>query len=141
MVHLENERGINMKNDRSHTERRQHQHYRVQKNAYALLRNESINPGQITEISLGGMAFQYKSRNGNTPEASEIDIISADYTEAVLIRHLHINTVSDIAISEEDAGGSSQLRKQAVRFGNLTRSQMSRLNYFIQGYSSGCVRS
>jgi hypothetical protein len=105
---------------------------------FALLRNESIYPGQITEISLGGMAFQYTSKNGNSPEASEIDIITADYTEAVLIRHLDIKRVSDLAISEKNAGGSAQLRKQVVRFGDLTRSQMSRLKYFIRGYNSCC---
>ena len=130
-----------MKNDRLHTERRQHQRYRVQKNAYALLRNESLYPGQITEISLGGMVFQYNSKNGHSPEASEIDIVSADFTDAILIRHLDIKKVSDIAISEETAGENRQLRKQAVRFGNLRRSQKSRLNCFIRSYSSGCVRS
>ncbi len=128
-----------MKNDRLHTERRHHQRYRVQKNAFALLRNESIHPGQITEISLGGMAFQYHSRNGSSPEASEIDIISADYTEAVFVRHLDIKTVSDLAISEENAGGGAQTRRQVVSFGNLTLSQMSRLKHFIQFHSSGCV--
>ena len=49
------------------------------------IRNKSIYPGHITEISLGGMALQYHSRNGKTPEAWEADIISANYTEAVLI--------------------------------------------------------
>jgi hypothetical protein len=128
-----------MENDLMHTERRQHQRYRVQKNALALLRNKSIYPGHITEISLGGMVFQYHSRNGKTPEASEIDIISANYTEAVLIRHLGIKTVSDLAVSELKAGEATQLRKQAVRFGKLSRSQISRLKYFIEAYSSSCV--
>ena len=128
-----------MKNDRTRTERRQHRRYRVQKNALALLRNKSIQPGHITEISLGGMAFLYNSSNGQAPEASEIDIISANYTEAVLIRHLGIKTVSDLAVSEKNAEGSTQLRKQAVRFGNLSRSQRSKLKNFIQAYSSSCV--
>ena len=128
-----------MKNDRMHTERRQHQRYRVQKNAFAFLRNKSICPGQITEISLGGMAFQYTSQNGGSPAASEIDIISANYTEAILLRHLDIDTVSDTVISEENTAGSSKLRKQVVRFGDLTRSQMSRLKFFIRTYSSGCA--
>ena len=122
-----------------HTERRQHQRYAIQKNAFAFLRNESIYPGQITELSLGGMVFQYNSKNGSSPEASKIDIVSADYTEAVLIRHLDIQKVSDTVISEENAPGSSKLRKQVVRFGSLSRGQMSRLEYFIRGYSSGCV--
>ncbi len=122
-----------------HTERRQHQRYRVQKNAFAFLRKESVDPGQITEISLGGMVFQYKSGNGTTPEASEIDIISANYTEAILLRHLDIKMVSDTVISEENTAGSSKLRKQVVRFGNLTRSQMSRLKFFIRSYNSGCI--
>ena len=128
-----------MKNDRLHTERRQYQRYRVQKNAFAFLRNKSIYPGHITEISLGGMALQYHSRNGKAPEASEADILSANYTEAVLIRHLDIKTVSDLAICEKKAGESTQLRKQVVRFGNLSRSQISRLKYFIRAYSSRCI--
>ena len=122
-----------------HTERRQHQRHRVQKNAFAFLRNKSICPGQITEISLGGMVFQYNSQNGGCPAASEIDIISANYTEAILLRHLAIDTVSDTVISEENTAGSSKLRKQVVRFGNLTRSQMSRLKFFIRTYSSSCA--
>ena len=128
-----------MKNDRLHPERRQHQRYTVQKNAFVFLRNESIHPGQITEISLGGMVLQYNSKNGSSPEASKIDIVSADYTEAVLIRHLDIQKVSDLAVSKENSNGSGPLRKQIVRFGNLTRSQRSRLQHFIRGYSSGCV--
>jgi hypothetical protein len=128
-----------MKNDRMQTERRQHQRYRVQKNALALLRNKSIYPGHITEISLGGMVFQYHSRNGKTPEASEIDIISANYTEAVLIRHLGIKLVSDLAVSGKKAGEATRLRKQVVRFGKLSQSQRSRLKYFIRAYSSSCV--
>jgi hypothetical protein len=83
------------------TGRRQDQRYRIQKNALALLRNKSIYPGHITEISLEGMAFQYHSNNGKTPEASEIDIISANYTEADFIRHLGIKTVSNLAVSEK----------------------------------------
>jgi c-di-GMP-binding flagellar brake protein YcgR len=128
-----------MKNDQLHPERRQHQRYAVQKNAFAFLRNESIYPGQITEISLGGMAFQYESKNGSSPEASKIDIVSADYTEAVLIRHLDIKKVSDLAVSKENGNGSGPLRKQTVRFGNLTRNQRSRLQHFIRGHSSGRV--
>jgi len=85
------------------------------------------------------MAFQYTSKNGGFPAASEIDIISANYTEAILLRHLDIKTVSDTVISEENAAGSSKLRKQVVRFGNLTRSQMSRLKFFIRSYSASCV--
>ena len=128
-----------MKTDRTHTDRRQHQRYRVQKNALALLRNTSIHPGHITEISLAGMAFQYHSNNGKTPEASEIDIISANYTEAVLIRHIGIKTVSDLAISKKIVEGSTHLRKHVVRFGTLSRSQKSKLKHFIEAYSSGRV--
>lgn len=128
-----------MENDRLTTERRLHQRYRVQKNAFAFLRNESLHPGQITEISLGGMVFQYNSKNGNSPEAFEIDILSADYTEAVLIRNLPIETVFDRVISEEEANGSAKRRKQAVSFGNLTRSQKSSLKHFIRLYSCGRV--
>jgi hypothetical protein len=128
-----------MKNDRLHTERRKHQRYQVQRNAFVLLRNESMNPGQITEISLGGMVFRYNCRNGNSPGASEIDIMLADFTNAFLIRNLHVNALSDRAISEENPIGSTRSRKQVVRFGRLTPNQTSRLKYFIRFYTSGSV--
>ena len=125
-----------MDNDRLHTERRQHQRYRVQKSAFAIVENESMRPGQITEISLGGMVFQYNATNGASTEASRVDILSADYTEAVLIRHLHIRTVSDLAVSKEGANETAQLRKLAVSFRDLSRSQRSRLKHFIRLYTS-----
>ncbi|MGD1974121.1 MAG: hypothetical protein PVH37_06000 [Desulfobacterales bacterium] len=126
-----------MNDDWMQAERRQHQRYRVQKNALALLRNKSIYPGYITEISMGGMAFQYHSNNGKTPEASELDIISANYTEVILIRHIGIKTVSDLAVSKKHVEGSTYFRKHVVRFETLSRGQTSKLKHFIQAYSSG----
>jgi hypothetical protein len=126
-----------MNDDWMQAERRQHQRYRVQKNALALLRNKSIYPGYITEISMGGMAFQYHSNNGKTPEASELDIISANYTEVILIRHIGIKTVSDLAVSKKHVEGSTYFRNHVVRFETLSRGQTSKLKHFIQAYSSG----
>ena len=126
-----------MKNDRLHTERRKHQRYQVQRNAFVLLRNESMNPGQITEISLGGMVFRYNCRNGTSPGASEIDIMLAGFTDAFLIRNLHIKAVSDCGISEETPIGLTRLRRQVVSFGMLTPIQTSRLKFFIRFYTCG----
>ena len=135
----ENERGISMKNDRLQTERRQHQRYQVQRNAFVLLRDGFMNPGQITEISLGGMAFRHNCRNGNSAGASEIDIMAADFADAFLIRNLPIKAVSERAISEENPIESTRLRKQVVRFGSLSPNQTSRLKYFMRFYTSGSV--
>lgn len=140
-VKFENERGIIMKNDRSQTERRAYRRYPVQKNAFVILRNGSMNSGQITEISLGGMVFRNICKNGNSPGASEIDIMLADFTDAFVIRNLHVNAVSDRGISEEPPVGSTRLRKQVISFGNLTPSQTSRLKYFIRFYTSSSVWS
>ncbi len=126
-----------MENDRLQTERREYKRYQVQKNAFALLRNEFNNPGQITEISLGGMVFQYICRNGKTPGASEIDILLSDFTDAFLIRNLHIKAVSDCGICEETPIGLTRLRKQVVSFGGLTPIQTSRLKFFIRFYTCG----
>jgi hypothetical protein len=98
-----------------------------------------MNPGQITEISLGGMVFGYNCRNGNSPGASEIDIMVADFTDAFLIRNLHIKAVPERAFPEENPIGSTRLRKQVVRFGSLSPNQTSRLKYFMQFYTSGSV--
>jgi hypothetical protein len=125
-----------MKNDRSKTERRAYKRYPVQKNAFVILRNGSINAGQITEISLGGMVFRNICKNGSAPGACEIDIMLADFTDAFVIRNLHVQSVADRGISEKLPIGSTQLKKQAIRFGNLSPGQTSRLKYFIQFYTS-----
>ena len=140
-VQLENDRGISMKNDRLHTERRQHKRYQVQRNAFVLLRDGYMNPGQITEISLGGMVFRHNCRNGTSPGAADIDIMVADFTDAFLIRNLPIKAVSERAISGENPIESTGLRKQVVRFGSLSSNQTSRLKYFMRFYTSGSVWS
>ena len=139
MVKFVNERGIIMKNDRTQTERRAYKRYPVQKNAFVILRNGSVNPGQITEISLGGMVFRNICKNGNSPGASEIDIMLADFTDAFVIRNLHVKAVSDRGVSEEFPISSTQLRRQALSFGNLTPIQTSRLKYFIRFYTSNSI--
>ena len=139
MVKFENERGINMKNDRFFAERRQHRRYQVKRNAYALLRNEFTDAGQITEISLGGMVFRYIYRNRGTPLALKIDILLLDLTDAAIIRNLHIRAVSDRGISQENPIESTQMKKQVVRFGSLTPIQTSRLKNFIRFYATGSV--
>ena len=136
---IEYEGGIIMKNNRPVTERRAYTRYPVQKNAFVILRNGSMNPGQITEISLGGMVFRNICKNGNSPGASEIDIMLADFTDAFVIRNLHVKAVSDRQISEENPISSTRLRKQVIRFGSLTPIQRSRLKYFIRFYTSSSV--
>ena len=85
------------------------------------------------------MAFRYNCKNGNSPGASEIDIMLADFTDAFLIRNLHIKAVSDRVASEENPIGLTRLRKQVVKFGSLTQTQTSRLKYLIRFYTSGSV--
>jgi hypothetical protein len=139
MVKFEYERGIMMKNDRSPTERRAYKRYPVQKSAFVILRNGSMNPGQITEISLGGMVFRNICKNGNSPGASEIDILLADFTDAFVIRNLQVKAVADRGISEKNPISSTRLRKQVISFGSLTPTQTSRLKYFIRFYTSSSV--
>ena len=139
MTKFDNERGIFMKNDRSQTERREYKRYPVQKNAFVILRNGSMNSGPITEISLGGMVFRNICKNGNSPGASEIDILLADFTDAFVIRNLHVKAIVDRGISEENFIGSTRFNKQVISFGDLTPIQTSRLKYFIRFYTSSSV--
>ena len=139
MVKFEYKRGIIMKNDQPNSERRAYKRYPVQKNAFVILRNGSVNPGQITEISLGGMVFRNICKNGNSPGASEIDIMLADFTDAFVIRNLHVKAVPNRRISEDNTIGSTRLRKQVICFGSLTAIQRSRLKYFIRFYTSSSV--
>ena len=51
------------------SERRAHRRFKVQKGAYAALRNGSLKIGQIQNISKCGLAFRYLA-NGKQAEGS-----------------------------------------------------------------------
>lgn len=87
--------------------------------------------GTLIDISLDGVAFQYREKGPNLYEISEIDIIWADFVAAHQLRGLPVQTVWDVLLSGKDHPGRVATRRRAVRFENLSTGQRCALERLI----------
>lgn len=114
-------------------ERRKHERFKVEKIAFAVLRNRVSKLGQIIDISQGGLAFYYID-NQEWPEASsELDILLA--TNGICLERLKFKTISDFKIANKSPYSSITVRRRGVQFEALTQHQMSQLLDFLHKHT------
>ncbi len=113
-------------------ERRRHKRYRVKEGALAFL---GTVPGSISDISEGGLAVHYVVFENQPGEDLQLDIFfgSADF---------YLADLPGIKVSEADSSPDTtfsriRVRRLGVKFGELTREQRSRLEYFIHHNTIG----
>ena len=126
-----------MKGKQKPIERRKHERFQVQKDAFAMITPLSHKKGEIIDISRGGLALRYIP-DENQPQLSVeiglfLHIFLADISFCLL--RLPIKTVSDSAI---DGGGLTGVaRRRSVEFHALSEKQASELEFFIQNHVTG----
>ncbi|UCD87623.1 MAG: hypothetical protein JSV01_07720 [Desulfobacterales bacterium] len=121
-------------------ELRKHKRFRADENALIVFRPHSIKVASIVDIGMGGLTFRYSDIGSKEPlkELSELDIILLD-------RDFHLEKVPcesqrDWEIYKVHAGSRAiTMRQCAVRFGELTQSQMLQLEHFIKNHTVGEV--
>ena len=122
-----------MTNMKEIMERRKHRRFQAQGGAYAALNNGSLKIGQIHNISKGGLAFRYIA-NGEPAEGPyKVDIFVTD--NDFYLKKIPFKTVSDATLDAEIPFSTIILRQCRGHFGELTPTQMSKLDYFINGYT------
>ena len=122
-----------MKRSSESIERREHRRFRVRKDACVALRSDFRHVGQIIDISMGGLSFSYVPLSELPDGSLELDIFLAG--SASYLYKIPFKAVSD---SEADGGNlfpSLAMRRYGLRFGELTDSQASQLEYFIRYYA------
>ena len=116
-------------------ERRKHMRFKVRDGAFAVLRAHARKPRQIVDISKGGLAFRYIAYGERSNGSAELDILSHD--NRFCLEKLPVNTISDFEISDKAPLSYTTVRRCGVHFRDLTESQISGLDYFIQNYTVG----
>ena len=95
-------------------------------------------PGQIVDVSRGGLAFQYVAGEEEGSNGSfELVILVANnnfHSDKV-----PFETISDFEIANEVPFSSITMRRRGVQFGKLTDKQISQLDYFIRNHAIGEV--
>ncbi len=112
-------------------EMRKYSRLSAQDDAFVALGNRIA---KITNISRGGLSFEYLSDNGRKEQASELDIFLSE--NGFHMSDMPCKIVYDISVSKPYVYRSfSQTfitRQCGVKFGQLSKEKAARLNYFLK---------
>ncbi len=116
-------------------ERRKHERYEVQEDAFAMVTPLSDKKGEIVDISHGGLALQYAPGEEDPKVSVEIDLFLHIFLKDIsfCLLRVPIETVSDVELECEES--SASLRRRSVQFGAMSQSQRSELEFFIQNHA------
>jgi hypothetical protein len=116
-------------------ERRKHERFRVQGDAFAVLGPRSDILGNIIDISEGGLAFRYVAGPESSAGPCELDILCAD--RSFHFYKIPFETISDFEMTNEVSFGSLTPRRRSVQFRELTPDQTSQLQHILRNYTNG----
>ena len=115
-------------------ERRKHRRYAIKDIAFAIIRSKGEEElGQIVNISMGGLAFQYFIGNREFQKAERLDVLLAD--SGVQVENIEFRVVDDYELVNELPFSSITKREQRVTFNRLDDAQRQGLDSFIRRYA------
>ena len=121
-------------NDNCVTERRKHTRYEIKDVAFAILRaDQEEELGQITNISMGGLAFQYFIGNREFQKADHLDVLLAD--SGLHVENIPFDVIDDYELVNELPFSSITKREQRVLFTDMTDSQKKGIERFIRRHT------
>ena len=118
-------------------EQRQHKRFQAKDGAFAMSKVSVNKLGQIVDISLGGLAFNYIAWAETSNGIFEIDILFAE--RFFYLQNLSCRVVLDSDITLRNPFSSIRMRRLSVEFEKLTLTQRSELKYFIDNHTSNEV--
>ena len=110
-------------------ERRSHPRVETKAGTYVRFASYSTRIGEVKEMSLGGLSFQYSESAQEVGDPSELDLFS-DVDDSFFGR-IPFETVSDSKIGPNNSAIVDSLRRCGVKFVDLTSKQLARLKAFI----------
>lgn len=136
-------------------EKRAHKRYRVDKDAFALIRpavTEQLNVanksmaeiacsvyrskpvrfGRIDNISMGGLSFRYISGEEQSDQSLVLDILVAD--SGFYLENLTFKNIADIDIDDDFGINSFKIRLNRVQFEGLEAARVMKLRRFVENY-------
>ena len=122
------------------SERRKYTRFLAEEDVYAALGANFSKVGQLKDISIGGLAFEYVDCTENCAQDSSIVAIFDIHNEFHL-PNLACRLIRNLAISAEN--DDSQFIRHyancrcAIQFGDITAEQRKQLEFFINHYTCG----
>ena len=114
-------------------DRRNQDRFLVQDGAFAVVRPQFTQLGQIIDISGDGLAFRYPVTGDQTNGSAELDLFLVG--NRFYLERLPFKAIADHKLAKKKFSGSMPMRRFGVQFGELKESQISKLEYFIRNYT------
>jgi c-di-GMP-binding flagellar brake protein YcgR len=109
-------------------ERRKHRRIQIKSGAFVGVGPHFDQVGPLIDISMGGLSFCYMARQ-KQPNGLSLDIFLTD--RDFYLSYLPFKAISDFRTL------ATNTRRCSVQFGDLTQSQISHLESFIQNHNIG----
>jgi len=121
-------------------ERRRSKRYKAVEGAYAAISPNSHKLGQITDISMGGLAFKYidtnKEDKKNQGQSEESIFLSS---MGFYVGDLPFKTISDDEVTDTPSFSAMKVRQRHVQFTDLSFKQLFDLDYYLRNNVSDQV--
>jgi len=119
-----------MDTDQRFPERRKDKRFKLKEPVFAILYSAPTKTAQVVDISRGGLALRYVKSEEGSSVIDKLDIFKSDFS--FYMDNIKAKTVSDIAVVGEKINSSKEIRRCGLQFEDLTKSQISQLESFIQ---------
>lgn len=113
-------------------ERRKNKRYKAEKGAYAAISPSSDKLGQITDISMGGLAFTYIDTCSSAATQSTGEETLYLSSMGFYVGDLPFKTISDYAVTDSPEPGTMKVRKRHVQFRDLSFKQLFDLDIYLR---------
>ncbi|MDH4205846.1 MAG: hypothetical protein OEV45_09985 [Desulfobacteraceae bacterium] len=150
------------KNTVKGVEKRAHNRFQVNKDAFALIRpaaaeqirvtdrsmaeiacavyrSKPVRFGRINNISMGGLSFRYITGEERSNQSLVLDILVAD--SGFYLENLTFKNIADFEIADEFAINSFKMRLNRVQFEGLEPAAIMKLKHFVENYSVNTDRN
>lgn len=105
--------------------------------AFALIKSNPLKMGEITEISRGGLSFNYIENEEKLSNFKELDIIFAE--KEFHLRRLPFIAVKDTALHDEGPFNALSMKRLTVQFKKLTHRQKQKIEHLLTHFTVGEV--
>lgn len=102
--------------------------------AFVVMRYHHAKIGQIVNISMGGLVFQYAQEAQGSAEPSCLDVLLADCR--YYLHNLNFEMVADVLSPGEFEFNSVKTGLISVKFKDLTAVQKKQLNHFLKNHTN-----
>jgi len=116
-------------------ERRKHKRFKIKNRVYVTLKdNNYYKPGQLINISKGGIAFLYIPNEDQVNGLFKADLFSE--TNAIYLKNMPFKTISDFSHDNKPPFIHGKIRRCGGQFDKLTQTQKIQLDYFIKSHTN-----